>query len=237
MNVKEILPDAKSVKIFRFVPISGPLFDFHPGQFAILNIPDPREQGKTHRRSYSIASSPLQKEYLELCIKINDTGTTGPLLHQMKQGDEFVIEGPYGKFLLDTATRNRIFLVGSGSGIAPLMSMIRTLTFETPEETAKKTTQKPTLIYGFRHPEDFIYQHELESYGKRLDLMPVASQPPDSWKYAKGHIQDVIATLSADAFTKSDWYLCGPPDMVRQAKELLLAKNVPGMCIKTEMYE
>ena len=233
MRISEILQETPSIMAFRFVPASGKLFEYAAGQFAILNIPDFADKGNVHRRSYSIASSPMNREYIELCIAISDTGTTGPILKAAKAGDVFEMEGPFGKFLFDTEAKSHNFLVGSGSGIAPLIGMLRTIVVK---KLASKT-EKTTLIYGFRRDEDFAYGKELLSYKSPcIDILPVASTPSPDWKFSSGHVQDVIRALPTESFKGSSWYLCGPPDMVRDVQSLLLEKGVPQEKIKKEIY-
>lgn len=231
MRLSEIMQETPAIRIYRFVPVSGPLFEYQAGQFVIANIPDPAHPGKILRRSYSIASTPLKRDYLELCIKLSETGTTGPLWKNLKQDAELVIEGPYGRFILETQANKKLFLVGSGSGIAPLMCMLRTLV----KEHAKNPV---TLIYGFHHDDDFAYRKEILSYvSDNIRIKPVASTPDDGWGYATGHVQDVINTLAAPDFSESLWYLCGPPAMVKDVAELLMKKAVPLENIKREIFE
>ena len=226
MRITSITMLTPDIKLFQLSPTAGALFTFTAGQFCMLHFSDPTKKGAIIKRSYSIASSP-NEQFLELCIKIKQDGTSGPLLAQFKEGTTITVEGPYGRFLLDQNSPRNIFLVGSGSGIAPLVSMMRTL------RTIKRHA---ILIYGFRYAEDYAYGDELSKMDD-MTILPVASHPKQPWPHATGHVQDVIKTLAEQSFRGSDWYLCGPPAMVRDVKQMLLAKQVSETSIKTEMYE
>jgi len=167
-----------------------------------------------------------------LCIKINDHGASAPLLRALTVGQELFVEGPYGKFTLTPETETaQVFLVGSGSGLAPLRAMLQTIVKERREH-------RTTLIYGFRYEEDFAYHDELLGFvSAQVTIIPVASQPKGGWEGVRGHVQDGINKLARASFQNSSWYLCGPPEMVKQTQTLLEETGVPNERIKREMFE
>ncbi|MFN3264796.1 MAG: FAD-binding oxidoreductase, partial [Aquificaceae bacterium] len=92
-------------------------FDFYPGQYVMLNVPF---EGQLLKRAYSIASPPTQKETLELTIKrVPDGRASAYLTESVREGDKFLIKGPYGKFIWVPQMGTSVVLIGAGSGIVP----------------------------------------------------------------------------------------------------------------------
>ena len=196
-----------STKLFR---IEAKDFTFKSGQFVILSLVD----GKEIRRSYSMASSPYDSDYLEFCIRLKQDGEFTPRLFNLDIGDKISFEGPYGNFLLKEHEEK--ILIAGGTGIAPIRSMLRTLNEE------KKLEKNIWLFFGFNKTGEFLFRKELEGYKKSgLNLVPVVLHPESHWKGELGYVMPAIKKFIPKGDEK-DVYICGPPLMVRAVVQFLL---------------
>ena len=128
LRLAEMEPVTHNIKTFRFKPLNGQEipFDYLPGQFLTLNI---SPQGIPTRRSYTIASSPLWRDRIEITVKREPQGLVSRWLHDdLKVGDEVEIEAPNGTFTFTGDQSQSIVLIGAGIGITPMMSVARYLT-------------------------------------------------------------------------------------------------------------
>ncbi len=207
-------PDGPSTRVFEIPIPSGIPFSYVSGQFAMLGHDSVRllaNQSMLKFASYSISSSPTQPHVLEFCIGDGSpTGVSHCLLHS-KEGEEIIVKGPFGKFLLDENAPEYVFLA-TGTGIAPMISMIRTL--------LNKNVKVPiTLYFGFRYPSQYMYQEELEMLAKKypnFKLDVVASRPDETWKHHAGHLQDVFKNYNSPNKMKTKVYLCGKPSVTEE---------------------
>jgi len=191
-------------------------FTFLAGQFVMVGVIG--EDGKPIRRAFSIASSPSLKGKIELCIKILHDGRLSARLAKLKLGGTVSMQGPYGKFILEVSSKEKLFLA-AGTGIAPLRSMVHDL-------VENGCTDKITLMFGFRSPEGRLDQKETEALLEKyphLSLVPICSTPDDSWNGKTGHVQDHLDLFSDGS--EIDVYICGPPKMVSRTIPLLLKRN------------
>lgn len=210
-EITKIIKETPRVKVFRLKPERK--LPFIPGQFVMLGIDGITNlNGTLLKRSYSIASSPL-KDYIELCIAKMENGIISGKMHSIKEGESVNAEGPYGNFKLNENSDNDILFIAGGSGIAPIMSMIRDL-FE------KKTERKMQLFFGVRSPEEIIYKEELEKYLKKENFELIFGFSDEG---EQGFIHKVIE--KHEIKTDNDCYICGPPIMVKHVREVLINKG------------
>ncbi len=219
------------VKLFRLTFPSEKPFSFTAGQFVILTVPGP--DGKPQRRSYSIASSPIHKDFIELCIKILPDGRVSSVLDTFAIGNQIELDGPYGKFIVNKEQKKELVFIATGVGIAPLRGMLQDL-FET------KYDAPIWLFFGFRHETDFIFQDELSALEEQyhnFHFIPVISRPgehcdPD---VDVGHVTDVIPLYMTEAQNK-EVFICGSLPMV---KDVIFALEKIGFTkeqIKTDAW-
>lgn len=202
---------------------------FEPGQFMMLADDrfrlraDPAQLKWT---SYSIASLPGNGP-LEFVYTVKPTGGfTQHLAEHLRVGDTLRMKGPFGRFVLSQSGREKVF-VATGAGIAPIMSMIRSLIAR---------GQSATLYFGFRTSEHFLYRRELEALaGAGLALRTTASRDDPAWKGARGYVQDLLA---ADTLTPGaqEFYLCGSLSMIEAVKSLLKGKGFSADAVKVEQW-
>jgi ferredoxin-NADP reductase len=160
LRVDEIVDETPLVKTFRLTrPEGGAIpFDYLPGQYLSIEVtPD----GKTAKRSYTIASSPAYRERVELTVKREEHGLVSRYLHEaLKVGDMLKASGPSGLFTFTGTEHDRIALIAAGVGITPVMSVVRYLT----------DTHWPGdihLLLGFRNLDVFIFRRELETLAEQ----------------------------------------------------------------------
>lgn len=190
---------------------------FNPGQYVQVHLP-----GKDISRSWSIASSPDNKKQIELTIKRTPggIGTEGWIFKDLKEGDPIKVTGPYGRFFFRNAKDKPVIMVGGGTGLAPLKSMV---TWVIENETGHEMH----LYHGVRGEADLYdveYFRKLEAEHDNFTFHPCLSEEEVEGT-SHGMVTDVIAedfpTLKGHIA-----YLCGPPPMVEAAMKLLMKKRL-----------
>jgi propane monooxygenase reductase subunit len=188
-----------------------PEFEFKPGQYVDISIPGDEE----HHRSFSMANTAPGE--LEFMIKLYPGGRFSGLLADgsVKPGDELSVTGPYGVFTLRPSSPRRLLFIGGGAGMAPIVSLLRSL-------RENGSDREATYYYGARTESDLFHLDELASLPCRF--VPALSE--DGWEGETGLITDVVDRLEGD-ITEVDAYVCGPPPMVEAAIALLERRGVP----------
>jgi ferredoxin/flavodoxin---NADP+ reductase len=221
------------------------LFDFKPGQFAVLGLPGraPRvASAETEspmpppdqliRRAYSIASASVERRYVEFFVTLINSGQLTPRLFALKHGDRIFL-GPKasGTFTLDKVPAGKaVLLVATGTGLAPYVSMLRTY-------LAHETQRKIIVLHGARYSWDLGYRGELETLARlrpNFTYIPSITRP-DQDQHFLGRIGRIQAVLSQGALEKDagvaldpkelDVYLCGNPEMIQVVTEMLVTKG------------
>jgi ring-1,2-phenylacetyl-CoA epoxidase subunit PaaE len=162
------------------------------------------------------------------------------LCDNVKVGDSLEVIEPMGNFVIEPdadATKNYVF-VGAGSGVTPLMSMIKTLLHKEPKS-------KIHLIYGSRHEDQIIFKKQLDvlekDYADRFTVLHVISQPAANWPGLKGRINQASTVyylkqeLGID-IAKAHYYLCGPLEMMEEVQRALGIFEVPSSQIHKELF-
>ena len=193
------------------------------------------ENGYTAQRSYSIASA-SEPDRLELTVQRVASGEVSLyLVESARPGDQFEVRGPVGGyFTWHPDDPDPVLLVAGGSGIVPLMSMLRT--------RAAAGSQAPfRLIYSVRSPADLIYAAELrrrarEDHGLEVGYV-YTRRTPDGWPQPPGRLD--AATLAAagwPADADPRFFVCGPTGFVETVAELLVDAGHAATRIKTERF-
>lgn len=203
------------------VALPAPLISY-AGQFAELGVES--VQGIIWR-SYSMSSPPSATRELQFVIKRIDGGAFSGRINRLKPGDPLSVRGPFGASYLRAGNRP-ILLCAIGSGLAPVLSMLR--------DAAEKQDRRPfTLFYGARRPTDLPYLAELnDALGAHLSagfrFIPTLDglTPSDEWTRAVGTVTRAIQ-VEIDNAQALDAYLCGAPPMCDAVGRLLLAKGLP----------
>ena len=208
------------VKEIRFKLEEPDNIKFKPGQYIQFHIPS---KGETIYRAYSISSRPSTPGEVELIVRLVPGGIGSTYIHNLKEGDEVTISGPYGEFFLQENSPQDIICVGGGAGMAPLKSLIYSL-FES------KSDRKVELYFGVRATEDLFYIGEFDKLKEKhpnFNYCYALSSPgeTDEWNGEKGFIHLVLEKLLTGGH-KKEAYLCGPPIMIDAVIKVLTEKDV-----------
>ena len=218
-TVSAIKPETPTVKSFRFeLPMWMPHL---PGQHYDVRLTAP--DGYRAQRSYSIASSPLDEGQIELTIDRLDDGEISPYFHDIViEGDQVELRGPFASYFVWRG-ESPTLLIGGGSGVVPLMAMLRHRRRTMPELPMR-------LVYSVRSPEDLIYADEL---GEET-LLTFTRKPPEGWSGHSGRIDAaLIAEAAEDAAIA---FVCGTNGFVETATGLLLEVGLNAQQIRTERF-
>lgn len=207
------------------------VFDFIPGQFVTLDLPI-GERNAERWRSYSIASAPNGTNRFELVIVKADGGKgTGHIFESWKIGSTVQIRGPQGKFTLPETLDKELFLICTGTGIAPFRSMVSHI------YTNKIPHKKINLIFGCRKKEDLLYYDELRNLEKEepgFSFYPTLSR--EQWDGAEqGYVHAIYQKLLADK-PEASFFLCGWKNMIEDARKNLEALGYTKQDIHFELY-
>jgi ferredoxin-NADP reductase len=192
------------------------------------------EDGYQAQRSYSIASAP-EASHVMLTIERLEDGEVSPYLAaEVRTGDRFELRGPIGRYFVWTAAvGGPLFLIAGGSGIVPLMAMLR-------HRAAIKSTVPAYLLYSSRTVEDIIYRGELDRLDALRDGLTIrhtlTRQQPEGWT---GGARRIDRAMLADACPPGDRpriFICGPTSLVETAAALLLDLGHERGLIKTERF-
>ena len=215
-RVKEETPRVKSFLI------ELPMWMPHlPGQHYDVRLTAP--DGYQAQRSYSVASSPLDEGEIELTIDRLDDGEVSPYFHDVVvEGDQVEIRGPFASYFVWRG-ESPALLIGGGSGVVPLMAILRHRRRTTPELPM-------ALVYSVRAAEDVIYEDEL---GEETTLT-FTGEPPAYWT---GHTGRIDAELIRSAGLADGMvFVCGTNGFVESAVELVLAEGVNPRQVRTERF-
>ena len=218
-TVEQIRVETPRVKTFR---LRLPMWMPHlPGQHYDVRLTAP--DGYVAQRSYSVASSPLEEGVIELTIDRLDEGEVSPYFHDVVvEGDEVEVRGPFASYFVWRG-EHPVLLVGGGSGVVPLMAILRHRRRTAPELPMR-------LLYSARSEEEVIYAGEL---GEEATVTLTRSAPP-GWS---GHTGRIDAPLVASlAFESGPAFICGSNPFVEAASTLLLAAGYEPERIRTERF-
>jgi ferredoxin-NADP reductase len=205
-----------------------------PGQHVDVRLT--ADDGYQAERSYSIASAPSDQHAIELTVERVIDGEVSPFLHdELVLGDRFELRGPIGGyFVWDPAGADPLLLVSGGSGVVPLMAMVR--------HRARTGSGTPcTLLYSSRTPEDVIYADELEHLVERDDGLRVLhtftrGQPPGWTGYARRIDREMVGDVLRTTGRTAQAYVCGPTPLVESVAEALVALGLMPGQVKTERF-
>ena len=219
-TVTQVKQETPRVKSFR---ISIPMWMPHlPGQHYDVRLTAP--DGYRAQRSYSIASSPLDEGEIELTIDRLADGEVSPYFHDVvAEGDEVEVRGPFTSYFVWRG-EEPVVLVGGGSGVVPLMAMLRHRRRTMPQLPMR-------LVYSVRTAADVIFADELGDDA----VLTYTREPPPGWTGHTGHI-DAELIAGAPATASSIAFVCGSDAFVETAAGLLLGAGVHPERIRTERF-
>jgi ferredoxin-NADP reductase len=223
-------PGVKSI----FLALPRP-FAFRAGQHVDVRLT--ADDGYQARRSYSIASSPESASGLELAVELLRDGEVSPFFHEVAQvGDEVELRGPLGgHFVWEASEGGPLLLIGGGSGVVPLMSMLR-------HRAAQESKTPVLLLFSARTWNDVIFRDELLAlHGRRdafelvLTLTREAARREGDYprRVDEAMMREVMARLPVPLKRA---YICGPNGFVEQAARDLVGAGMAPAAVRTERY-
>jgi ferredoxin--NADP+ reductase len=228
--------------LLQVAPDGWELPDFQPGQYVALGLfgSAPRCElsaaespaaapDRLIRRAYSIASSPLNREFLEFYLNLVADGVLTPRLFQLQIGDRIWLSPKItGTFTLDRVPEDaNIVLIANGTGVAPYVSMLTT-------HLKLLTGRRVALVHGVRHSRDLGHRSTfmaMQNLCPNFTYVPVISRPreePVPWRGAVGHVQDVWNSAAIEdvwgfwpGADNTHVFLCGNPEMIASMTVML----------------
>jgi ferredoxin-NADP reductase len=192
------------------------------------------EDGYQAERSYSIASPPDAR--LEITVERLDDGEVSPyLVDELREGDRIELRGPIGGyFVWEASSGGPLLLVGGGSGVVPLMAMIR-------HRAATGSDAQVRLLYSSRTLEDVIYREELERLAAARDGFEVfhtltRAQPPGWSGYSRRIDRELLEEVAFPASSDTKVFVCGSTRFVDAAADRLVELGYDPGSIRTERF-
>jgi ferredoxin-NADP reductase len=220
-------PDSKTL---RFIVPNDRKLNARPGQFLTFSF---LFDGKKVIRSYSICSSPARTGYVEITTKRVSQGCVSVFLNDRASvGMTVEANGAFGHFYFDESKHQNVVLLAAGSGITPMMAMLRYM-----DDLCLETTV--TLLYCVRTSNDIMFHGELEELQARLKNFQyhlLLSQPHSEWSGPRGHVSREFVENTVKEPASSDFFLCGPPPFMKASRGILAGLGVKPERIRQESF-
>lgn len=221
-----------NVRRLRFVFAQPSEFTYRPGQFVSFAL---THEDKPIKRSYSIANleTPntdglVTTDKLEIVISYVENGRATNIFFNAQAGDTFEISGPVGLLVLGAELPERIFLIGTGTGISPYRSMLNQL--------ASLQQHQFHILFGTQKESDLFYVEDFQNsqQADNISFYPCLSREEKDGMH-KGYVQSKLEQLNPDP-AKDMVYLCGNPDMVDDVFSMLKELGFGVKQVKREKY-
>jgi len=230
LRLASIIQQTPDAKTLRFVITDGRRLDARPGQFLTFSF---LFDGKKAIRSYSICSSVARSGYVEITPKRVEMGCVSVFLNDRASvGMTVEANGPFGRFCLDERKHHNVVLLAAGSGITPMMAMLRYM-----DDLCLETTA--TLLYCVRTNKEIIFENELEQLQSRLENFNyhvLLSQPHAEWSGPRGHVSREFVENTVKDVALRDFFLCGPPPFMDASRAILTGLGVSPKRIMQESF-
>lgn len=231
-TVKGVHPENSHVKT---ITLALPGWVPHrPGQHYDVRLTAP--DGYQAQRSYSVASEPERAGEIDLTVEaLPDGEVSSYLCDVVVPGDQVEVRGPIGGyFVWEAGMAGPLLLVGGGSGVVPLMSMLR-------HRRTARSSVPASLLYSVRSPADVIYAAELERLeaardGLRVIFTFTRSQPPGWPGYARRIDEEMLGEVIRPLGAGLRAYVCGPTPLVENVANALVGLGIAADCVLTERF-
>jgi len=205
VKIEKIREETEDTKTF----VLDSNLDYSPGQFVELSV-----------FGYGEAPISISGGDGKICLTIRAVGNVTRRIHEMKEGDEVGIRGPFGKgWPVEKAKGKNLLLVAGGIGLAPLRPVIEYVLKH------RDNFRMVTLLYGARKPSLMLFKYEFERWSKEMDTLFTVDEPEPGWN---GHV-GVVTTL-CDKIRHVDstiTFMCGPPVMMKYTSMVLMELGFP----------
>jgi len=239
LKVVEIVPETTEANSIRFEipPELRDEFAFRAGQHLTLRT---TIDGEEVRRNYSLCTAPDEQDWMVTVKRIGGGLFSNWVGDQLKAGDTIEVMVPHGSFVTDydASKSRRLVGIAGGSGITPVMSLIKTLLREEPQS-------RFTLLYGNRDSSSVIFLEALaalkDKHLGRLEIYHFLDQEEQDIDLFNGmlnreRLEEAITALVPDAPIVDGWFICGPGPMMDAAEGALLNRNIPKERIHIERF-
>lgn len=237
--IKQLTHDVKEIVLELINP---PKVVFKAGQYIAIEVTEMRDgRPRQNNRPYSIVSPPEEDRVIKLCVNLVQDGPGSSRLHGLEVGDELNFLYPFGYFTLNTGTQARscsgtetaspLLFVATGTGIAPIRSMIEHL-------LNQRIERQMTLFWGLRSERDLYYQEDFWEWSRKypfFEMITSLSQPSSGWQGSKGRVTELLSKQKIEA-ENLEVYLCGNMSMIREVRAMLLERGVPKQAIHFEKF-
>ena len=244
LQLKKIIQDTNTTWRFLFDLQYEDVFNYTPGQFLTCDLPTGEKRAQRWR-SYSIANANQKNNEIEFCISYKKEGLASEyFFNQIKIGDIFKCKGPEGNFTLQTKNVSHLFMICTGTGIAPFRSMLQELQSIGHEYTSVD------LVFGTRKKDDIIYSDDISNWNEQIKNFqshiclsreqPLENYLPLKSKFHHGYVHEAYKEiLKNDSYPISSclFMLCGWSEMIDQAVQtLFLELGFAREQIRFELY-
>ena len=224
-SIKDLTHDVRQLDLRLVEPAA---IEFKAGQFISFEMPHPAT-GRLVTRAYSIASSPNRPGLVTLLFNRVSGGPGSTMLYGLKEGDATHFKGPAGHFTLRDDPGRDLLFVATGTGIAPIWSML--------QANAERSDPRPaTLFWGLRSQRDLYYQEDLIALARNMPNLTTVltlSRPEPGWSGSTGRVQQLLEER-VPSVAHLAVYLCGSGGMIADVTKALQQK---GLCpIYREKY-
>jgi len=213
-RVVEVRDETHDVKTYVLRP-NARFGTFKPGSYVTLRL---RIDGAPVQRSYSLSSAPSGEGLVAITVKRVPGGRVSNwLADHVRPGDVLELSAPEGQFVLPAVVPAKMLMLSAGSGITPVMSMLRQL-------VADGATSDITFLHFARSPRDLIFGAELLAIAARAPNVRVhfcVEEADDAWTAARGRFSRALLEEIAPEFRALDTYLCGPAGFMQVVMQTL----------------
>ena len=224
------------------IRVDGGTSTFRAGQYFAIGL---AVDGRFVQRPYSAASAPAETGDLEFLVRLVPTGALTPSLWRLRPGDRVRVGPPKGLFALDHDDPRRHLLLSTGTGIAPLRSMLASLVAPPASRGGSLPSHPPIVVHGVASAAELAYRDELErlARGGRIVYVPAISRPDDpandGWTGRTGRLDGLVGSIAGAAGidpSSTVAYVCGNPAMIAAVEPRLAALGIPADAIRAEQY-
>jgi ferredoxin-NADP reductase len=230
LRLASITTQPSDAKTLRFIVPDGRKLNARPGQFFTFAF---LFDGKKVNRSYSICSSAARSGYVAITTKRVTQGCVSVFLNDRAAvGMTVEANGPFGHFCLDESKHHNVVLLAAGSGITPMMAILRYI-----DDLCLETTA--TLLYCVRTSADIMFENELEQLRSRLKNFRhyvMLSQPEGEWAGPRGHVSREFIENTVHKIELQDFFVCGPPPFMAASRAILMSLGVKPERIMQESF-
>lgn len=234
ITLKESSMISPKVKHFIFTCEVVPHFNYLPGQFITIHF---EHQGKSLKRSYSIANAPKKDNQIEIAAGYFANGPGTELLYNLTPGDTIQVSGPYGRLIIKDEIPGRFILVATSTGITPYRAMLQELSTLMEQHSELEVV----ILQGVQRREEILYATEFQEFSQKhpkVTFRPYLSRQPVhelNENEFSGYVQHAFPTLNLNP-QRDVVYLCGNPGMIDEAFNTLKEQGFAMQQIIREKY-